>query len=209
MGNRRALRRSGFTLVEVVVTMVIIGALAAVLIPTIFSRTKVARADAIIGELSNLESAMQLYRSDVGRYPYRLDYLYKLPTSFIPIIHPNLKDACFVDLSSTNSAKYRGPYINRPIPILDEVNLARYVLPTGDSVKAILSVNSNFQGQRVINLEVTGPELDVAQIMDVKVDGVAGASTGKLQYTDNGGSGANAGMEKIVTWTIPVRSGNC
>lgn len=189
--------------------MAIIGALAAVLIPTIYSRTKVARADAIIGELSNLESAMMLYRQDVGRFPYRLDYLYRLPTSFIAIVHPNLKDACFVDLSATNSAKYRGPYISKPIVILNEISLKRYVLSTGDSVRADLVVNNNFQGQRVINLEVTGPELDIAEIMDVKVDGVAGFNTGKLQYTDNGGAGANAGMEKTVTWTIPVRAGNC
>jgi type II secretion system protein G len=203
-----ARRSKGFTLTEVIVTMVIIGALAAVLVPTVFSRAKVARADAVIAELSNIESAMYLYRNDVGRFPYRVDYLYRFPTAFVPA-HPQLMDACATALSANNQAKYRGPYINRPIVLLNETTLPRYVLSTGDSVNAILSIQNNFQGQRVINIEVTGPELDVAKLIDAKVDGVEGASAGKLQYTDNGGAGANVDMEKLLTWTIPVRSGNC
>jgi general secretion pathway protein G len=195
-------RARGFTLTEVIVTMVIVAVLGALLIPTVFVRTKVARADAIVAELSNLESAIYLYRNDVGRYPGRLDYLNKLPSG-------TLVDACGNNLSAGNQAKFRGPYISRPIVLLNELSLPWYVLATGDSVNGFLNFLPNFQGQRVFQIEVAGPELDVAKIIDAKVDGVEGDNAGKLQYSDNGGAGTNAGMEKLLTYTIPVRAGAC
>lgn len=194
--------RRGLTLAEVVVTMVIVAVLGAVLVPSVFVRTKVARADAIVAELNNLESGILLYRNDVGKYPGRLDYLSKLPGS-------GVTDACGNALSSTNQAKYRGPYVNRPITFLTPGSVDKYVLSTGDTVNGYMNFLPSFQGQRVLQIEVTGPELDVAKIIDAKVDGVENSAAGKLQYTPNGGSFGNTDMEELLVWVIPIRAGNC
>lgn len=69
--NKRALPPSqrGFTLLELLVVMVIIGMLAGLVAPRFFaqigkSETKVARA-----QIDSLEKSLDQYRLDVGRYP--------------------------------------------------------------------------------------------------------------------------------------------
>ena len=63
--------RSAFTLVELLVVITIIGILAALLIPAIMNAQVTARQGAIKAELSNLETAIELYKNEVskGAYP--------------------------------------------------------------------------------------------------------------------------------------------
>ena len=64
---RTAIR--GFTLIELMVVLVIIGVLAALIVPNVLDRTDDARATAARTDVHNLMQALKLYKLDNQRYP--------------------------------------------------------------------------------------------------------------------------------------------
>ena len=65
---RRSLAR-GFTLIELMVVMVIIGVLAALIVPNVLDRTDDARATAARTDVHNIMQALKLYKLDNQRFP--------------------------------------------------------------------------------------------------------------------------------------------
>ncbi|ODU09444.1 MAG: type II secretion system protein GspG [Rubrivivax sp. SCN 71-131] len=59
----------GFTLIELMVVLVIIGVLAALIVPNVLDRTDDARATAARTDVNNLVQALKLYKLDNLRYP--------------------------------------------------------------------------------------------------------------------------------------------
>jgi len=62
-------REAGFTLIEVMVVIVILGVLAALIVPRVMSRPDEARVVAARQDISSLLQAVKLYRLDNRRYP--------------------------------------------------------------------------------------------------------------------------------------------
>ena len=84
-GRTFAVRRArGFTLLELMVVVVIIGVLAAQIAPAVLDRAEQAKVTAARTDVSNLMNALKLYRLDNGRYPSSdqgLDALVTKPTT--------------------------------------------------------------------------------------------------------------------------------
>ena len=77
-------RARGFTLLELMVVVVIIGVLAALIAPAVLDRAEQAKVTAARTDVSNLMNALKLYRLDNGRYPSSeqgLDALVNKPTA--------------------------------------------------------------------------------------------------------------------------------
>lgn len=96
--NKRQGPQSGFTLLELLVVLVIIGLLVGYVAPRYFaqvgkSEVKVARA-----QLKALEDSLDQYRLDVGRYP----------TSEQGIDSLNTQPA--------GEARWQGPYLKKNVP---------------------------------------------------------------------------------------------
>ena len=62
-------RTRGFTLVEIMVVVVILGILAVLIVPRVVGRTDEARTVAAKQDVAAIMQAMKLYRLDNGRYP--------------------------------------------------------------------------------------------------------------------------------------------
>ena len=81
----------GFTLVELLVILVIIGVLAALIVPNVIGRADESRVTAARADVGNLMQALKLYRLDNQRYPSQeqgLQALVQRPTSGPPAALP-------------------------------------------------------------------------------------------------------------------------
>lgn len=65
----RRLAQAGFTLIELMVVLVIIGVLAALIVPNVLDRADDARVTAARTDVNNLMQALKLYKLDNQRYP--------------------------------------------------------------------------------------------------------------------------------------------
>ena len=61
--------QQGFTLIEIMVVVVILGILAAMVVPKVLDRPDQARATAARQDIAGLMQALKLYRLDNGSYP--------------------------------------------------------------------------------------------------------------------------------------------
>ena len=90
--------RRGFTLVELMVVVVIMGVLAALVVPRLMGRTDDARVLAAKQDIGTLVQALKLYRLDNQRYPSTdqgLQALITKPT--VAPIPPNWKTGGYID----------------------------------------------------------------------------------------------------------------
>ena len=82
----------GFTLIEIMVVLVIIGVLAALIAPNVLNRASDARVTAARTDVNNLMQALKLYKLDNQRYPSAdqgLEALVRRPEAGAPA--PNWK----------------------------------------------------------------------------------------------------------------------
>ncbi len=92
----KAQRNAGFTLIEILVVMAIIGMLAVMVAPNVFRQQAGAQRDAAMSQISALEAALDAHRLDVGSYPDSLEGLVE-----------NIDDR----------ASWNGPYLRREVPL--------------------------------------------------------------------------------------------
>ena len=74
-------RSSGFTLIEIMVVVVIIGLLAAIVAPRFIGQVDTAQINAARSEISTLETSLNLFRLDNFRFPTTEEGLQALVTN--------------------------------------------------------------------------------------------------------------------------------
>src|SRR3989337_2982181 len=68
-GTGKLRDRSGFTLIEIMVVIVILGLLAALVVPKLIGRTEEAKKTQARVQIRNIEQALGLYKLDNGYFP--------------------------------------------------------------------------------------------------------------------------------------------
>ena len=96
-GIRRG-QRSGFTLIELLLVLVILGILAAIVVPKFSGRTEQARATAAQTQIATFGTALDQFEVDVGYYPKGRNGLNDLFTQ------------------PRDAQSWRGPYLKNEIP---------------------------------------------------------------------------------------------
>lgn len=93
------LRRAGFTLLELLVVIVIIGLLAAYVGPKYFSQLSKSEVTVAKAQMEAFEKSLDTYRLDVGRYPTTEEGM-----------------AALMAAPPTAGAKWNGPYLKKGVP---------------------------------------------------------------------------------------------
>ena len=96
--TRAVARRGGFTLLELLVVIVIIGLLAGYVAPRYFVQVGKSEVQVAKAQIASIEKALDQYRLDVRRYPTTEQGLDALMTK------------------PANEANWNGPYLKRAIP---------------------------------------------------------------------------------------------
>ena len=91
-------RNTGFTLMELLIVLVIIGLLAALVGPTVYQRIKPAKQSAARAQIENFMTALDNFYIDVNRYPTTQEGLKVLR------VKPD------------GTEKWKGPYLKKEIP---------------------------------------------------------------------------------------------
>jgi general secretion pathway protein G len=116
---------TGFTLIELLIVMVIISLLAALVAPRFFGQEKKAKQRGAKGQISLLESAVDTYRLDIGRYPTTAQGLEALRE------RPDGID------------KWDGPYLRKELPLDPWGNPYVYESPSEHGEYAIVSYGAD------------------------------------------------------------------
>ncbi len=109
----------GFTLIEVMVVLVILGILATLVVPRIMSRPDEARIIAAKQDINSIGQALKLYRLDNHAYPTTDQGLQALVTKpAAPPAPPNWKTGGYLDRLPKdpwgNDFMYLNPGVNNP-----------------------------------------------------------------------------------------------
>lgn len=111
-------RANGFTLLEMLVVMVIIGLLAGLVGPRIFGKVDSSKVQTAQTQIKMLESALNIMRLDVGQTPppeQGLQWLISAP------------------LDTSLQSLWKGPYIEGAIPMDPWSNPYQYTTPGPDN----------------------------------------------------------------------------
>ena len=102
----------GFTLIEIMVVMIIIGVLASLVLPRLMGRTDEARVTGAQIQMKNFETALRLFEMDNGFYPSTeqgLEALIKIPeTGQIP---ENYKPGGYLDKKRIETDPWGNEYV--------------------------------------------------------------------------------------------------
>lgn len=167
-----ATRRRGFTLPEVLVTIAIVGTLAAVLLPALNSQLTKGEASRASNDLLAVQTAINTFVSDVRRYPASLSHL----TTPVTVAQTDLNGNLY---PATRASKWKGPYLAKEL-----TGTSTLVTGFGGEIQNLFikSIANEFNGISYVKMNILPvPEADFNQLDEI-IDETVNSSTGQLRW---------------------------
>ena len=92
--TKHNMKKQGFTLIEILIVVIIIGLLASLVAPKLFTKVDKARVNTAKAQIELLCSAIDTYRLDLGKFP-----------------------ASLTELRVSTEPRWDGPYLPKDIPL--------------------------------------------------------------------------------------------
>jgi general secretion pathway protein G len=121
------IKARGFTLLELLVVVAIIGLLVGYVAPRYFSQVGKSEVTSVRAQIDGFEKALDTYRLDTGRYPTTEQGLNALVTK------------------PADALKWNGPYLRKAVPLDPWGNPYRYKSPAEKGDYEILSYGKDGQ----------------------------------------------------------------
>ena len=102
-------KNNGFTMIELLIVIVILGLLASLVAPKFFSQLGTAERGIASAQMNAFETALDTYRLDLGSYPQNLE-----------------------ELRKSSNPRWDGPYLPKAIPMDPWGNPYVYITPGED-----------------------------------------------------------------------------
>jgi len=173
-------RRAAFTLPEVLVTITLIAALAAVVVPAVASQLKKGDPSRVGSDFTAIRGAVEQFLSDVRRYPASIQQLTApITTSLSPL--PTTAQGTY---GTADVSRWRGPYLSK-----DSIGAVStgygWIFKANFEVDSLApnGVSSTAAGQRYLVLKVIMPVNDSLSVLQLDAQFDDGnLSTGTIRY---------------------------
>lgn len=207
-------RRFGFTLVEVLVTTVVVAVLAAVVLPALAKQTSAADPARIASDLKNIKMGIEVFSNNLRPdFPGDLEDLVNHP--IVPpstTVSSTTDDLAADNLHYVNRELWNGPYLAQTLPVVTagtgsttfRAGAAGFyendvkICPSLDTgaCSAEGDTNSPF-----VTVQINGLSLTEAANVDVLFDGSPGTSTtGLFRYAVSGSTAFYTGFYYAVPY---------
>lgn len=184
-------RRRGFTLPEVLVTITIVAVLAAVVVPAVLNQVSRGDNAAFAGDVQALRTAISNFTTDTRTYPKYIGQL----TTPITTTDSNLNNVTY---TSAQVSAWKGPYF----PTSQSVGTGTYSTTSFNmTISSLFELESSF-----ITLNFGGAGVTMANVatIDRLYDGGSGATKNHPNCTTSPTTGSTSGQ---ILWTEGASTG--
>jgi len=131
MNRKQNRKQSGFTLLELLVVLLIIGMLAAFVGPKYFGEIGKSQTQVAAAQIEALNQSLDQFRVDTGHYPTAAEGL----------------AALYAAPGTSSEPKWNGPYLKKPVPADPWGNAYVYTIPSATAGKDYDLISYGADGQ--------------------------------------------------------------
>lgn len=198
----RLIRNAGFTLIEVLVTIVVIGVLAAVVIPAVTAQVTAGDSARVLADLNNVRTGIENFDIAVRQFPGDIDDLVNQPGTSVSSTGSDV-DAAVDGALYVATTSWSGPYIEATLPqtatssTLPNASVAAFKTGYSGTINNKLflcSINTGtgcVSGQSYVTAAVNGLTAAQASSLNDLIDGTGEASSataGKFRVVSDAAS---------------------
>lgn len=183
--------------------MAIMVILAAVLIPGLTRQLATSQGSNLVSSIRTLNSGIQQFRENVGRYPKSLSQLTSFPSG------STQQDICGINIPALNVNQWRGPYHSLTIVP------GSGGIPSGDATIVLALTRtpattlSSTSMDGVLSFDILSVDSVAVAEVESALDGVSADNTiyqtGTILWAQTGGVVGSLGLVGTATVRFPIR----
>ena len=167
--------RAGFTLIEVLVTLVLVALLLGVVVPSVIGQLDRGEPTRVTADLEAVREGAKLFRIDVKRFPGTMEQLVENPDGQTWADSADINDA---NIPQALQNRWAGPYLEEG-GIDDNVTFLPAAL--GSSFHPEFT-STDWSGTNFLTIRLIGLDQLTIDEIDTSIDGSVDGTTGRLRH---------------------------